>query len=85
MADRSLFEDGFHAGKNESEEPAPLRTPPVSGHTRTFGQMTEQELFHSSAEEYQSAVKEEFGRFIIRQVLYQSQDGAAFLLKTVAA
>ena len=42
-------------------EPAPLPIPPVPGHTKTFGEQTVHELFHSSAEAY-SAVKEEVGQ-----------------------
>ena len=61
--------------------PAPLPTLPVPGLPTTFGQLTVQQLLHSSAEDY-SAVKEEVGLFIIRQFLKQSQDGATVLLKT---
>jgi len=62
-------------------EPAPLPTLSVPGHTRSFGQLTVQELLHSSADAY-SAVKDEVGLYIIRQFLKQSQDGATVLLKT---
>ena len=53
----------------------------VPGHTTTFGQLTAQQLLHSSTKDY-SAVKKEVGLFIICQFLKQSQDGATGLLKT---
>lgn len=53
----------------------------VPGHTTTFGQLTGQQLLHSSAEDY-SPVKKEVGLFIICQFLKQSQDSATVLLKT---
>ena len=62
-------------------EPVPLPTLPVPGRTITFGQLTVQQLLHSSTEDY-SAVKEEVWLFVIHQFLKQSHDGATVLLKT---
>ena len=62
-------------------EPVPVPTLPVPGRTITFGQLTVQQLLHSSTEDY-SAVKEEVWLFVIYQFLEQPQDGATVLLKT---